>query len=157
MEVTTMKRLILGMSMKRKDLAEWIDNHTWQAMVALAQLYLFPQGNRIHWRKEVWEKFSEMYTLKKTHQFPDSQFILDNSWGLNKKYINDALQRAMDKEDQYEPIKGWSYDEFYNIVKDYFTWLASYLSCNHQIPLHEVKHKLDRLGLDEVDLRVENR
>lgn len=143
-----MKRYIVGMSLRRKDLGDWIDNHTFQVMVALAQLYLFPQGNRVHWRKEVWEKFSRMYTLKRSSKLPSADFILDSSWGRNKHNVMNALQYAIDKEDQYEP-NSYSYDEFYQIVEDYFMWLSSNLSQNETLRLSDVKIELDSLGLNE--------
>lgn len=144
-----MKRLIYGMSMKRKDLGDWIDNHTWQVMVALAQLYLFPQGNRVHWRKEVWEKFSKMYTLKKTGKLPDADFIFENSWGRNKNEVRNALQYAKDKESDYKARSGVTFDEFYQIVQDYFLWLSDNLSQDSTLVLQDVKDELDSLGLDE--------
>ena len=145
-----MKRMIVGMSMSRRDLQDWIDNHTFQVMVALAQLYLFSEGNRVHWRKEVWEKFSRMYTLKHNGKLPDAQFILDSSWGRNKHDVATALQYAKDKEDNYKSREGTTFDEFYQIVEDYFLWLADSLSRNGVLVLSDVKDELDRLGLDEV-------
>ena len=145
-----MKRMIVGMSMKRKDLGAWIENHTFQVMVALAQLYLFPQGNRVHWRKEVWEKFSRMYTLKKSGKLPSAQFILDNSWGMNKQNVSRALQYAADKESEYLPQAHVTTDDFYQIVEDYFMWVADQLSRVPALNLVDVKLELDRLGLDEI-------
>lgn len=151
-----MKRVIYGMSMKRSELADYIDNHTYQTIVALAQLYLFPQGNRVHWRKEVWEKFSRIYTLKKTNKLPSADFIYNNSWVKHSKNIHRIMQYAMDKEDEYTPLKGTTLDEFYQIAQDYFIWLSNMLSTHSEILLSEVKEELDRLGLDEVDLRVQH-
>lgn len=146
-----MKRMIVGMSMKRKDLGAWIENHTFQVMVALAQLYLFPQGNRVHWRKEVWEKFSRMYTLKKSGKLPSAKFILDNSWGMNKQNVSRVLQYAADKEsEEYLPQAHATTDDFYQIVEDYFMWLADQLSRVPALNLADVKLELDRLGLDEI-------
>jgi hypothetical protein len=136
------------MSLSRSDLGDYIDNHTWQVMVALAQLYLFPQGNRVHWRKEVWEKFSRMYTLKKSNKLPDAKFIFEHSWGRNKHEISNALRYAQDKEDQYEAQEHATVDEFYLIVQDYFLWLADQLSQNSALALIDVKDELDRLGLE---------
>lgn len=144
-----MKRAIVGMSKKRKELAAWIEDHTFQTIVALAQLYLFPTGNRVHWRKEVWEKFSRMYPLRSSGKLPSAQFILDNSWGMNKRWAKNALQYAMDKEEDYEPRKDAQFQEFYQIVDDYFNWLADRLSQENQLSLKEVLDELDRLGLDE--------
>lgn len=149
-----MKRYIVGMSMKRRDLGDWIDNHTFQVIVALAQLYLFPNGNRVHWRKEVWEKFSRIYTLKNTGKLPSARFILDNSWNKHKNRISRIMQYAADKEDQYRAADSTTLDEFYQIAEDYFYWLADNLSQNNELLLSEVKEELDRLGLTEVDDRT---
>lgn len=147
-----MKRYIVGMAMKRNDLGDWIDNHTFQVMVALAQLYLFPQGNRVHWRKEVWEKFSRMYTMKRANKLPSADFILQNSWERNKRNVQNALNYAIDKESSYTPVSH-TYDEFYQIVEDYFIWLASKLSVNETLRLPDVRDELDSLGLtEEMDL-----
>lgn len=144
-----MKKYVYAMSIKRSDLGDWIDNHTFQVMVALAQLYLFPTGNRVHWRKEVWEKFSRMYRLKHSNKLPSADFILQNSWGRNKHNVNNALNYAIDKEDSYTP-KSYTYDEFYQIVEDYFMWLASQLSQNETLRLSDVKEELNSLGLSEI-------
>ena len=149
-----MKRRIFGMSMKRGDLGDWIDNHTFQVIVALAQLYLFPGGNRTHWRKEVWEKFSRIYTLKRSNKLPSAEFILSNSWDKYKGRLARILQYAADKEDEYIPIKSAHLDEFYQVAQDYFYWLADSFSKNQELLLSEVKEELDRLGLTEIDTRV---
>lgn len=70
-----MKIAVLGMSKSRKDLGDWIEDHTWQTMVAIAQLYAFPNGNRVHWRKEVWEKFDRMHLFRHNSKLPDAKFI----------------------------------------------------------------------------------
>lgn len=149
-----MKRYILGMSMNKRDLASWIDNHTYQTLVAIAQLYLFPNGNRVHWRKEVWEKFSRIYTLKIGNKLPSAKFILDNSWNTHKQELGRILQYAQDKESQYEIYPDANFDEFYQIAEDYFYWLSDKLSTHKELLLSEVKEELDALGLDEIDSRI---
>lgn len=146
---SSMKRLILGMSMNRSDLADWIDNHTWQVMVALAQLYLFPNGNRVHWRKEVWEKLSRVYPLKHSNKLPSAQFIFDSSWGRNKRLIGKAMQYALDKEDKYEPREHATVSEFYQICEDYLLWMSDRLAQDEVLVLSDVKQELDSLGLAE--------
>ena len=145
-----MKRLVYGMSMKKSELADWIDNHTFQVMVSLAQLYLFPSGNRVHWRKEVWEKFSRVYTLKHNRKLPSAQFILDSSWLRNSHNVQNALQYAIDKEDQYQSKADWNFDDFYLICQDYFIFVADKLSQNETLMLSDVKAELDRLGLYDI-------
>ena len=69
-----MKIYVKAMSMQRKALIDWIDAHTFQVMVSLVQLYLYPTGYRRHWRKEVWEKFSRMYSFKHNSKLPSTEF-----------------------------------------------------------------------------------
>lgn len=140
---------IFAMSRSRKDLGSWIEDHTFQVMVALAQLYLFPHGNRVHWRKEVYEKFSQMFPFRHNNKLPDQKFILDNSWNVNSRFIHNALQRAIDKETEYVPIDNIDENEFYVIVEDYFMWLSYSLSKTNRVSLQEVLEELDRLGLSE--------
>ena len=142
-----MKIVILGMSKSRKDLGEWIEDHTWQTMVAIAQLYAFPNGNRVHWRKEVWEKFDRMHLFRHNNKLPDAKFILDNSWNVNKQFVADALQYAIDKEEEYEPRADLDVSELTGIISKYFTWLAEVLSKHPAVQKSEVLNKLDELGL----------
>ena len=49
-----MYRYIKAAAMKQKSLAAWIEERTSPTLLALAQLYLFPDNeNKLHWRKEV--------------------------------------------------------------------------------------------------------
>lgn len=138
---------VQAMSMKRGDLKDWIEDHTYQVIFALGQLYLFPSGNRVHWRKEVWEKFSRMHTLKPTKKLPSSQFILDNSYGVFKNRMSSILQQVIDKEDAYTPISNIDDERFRLIVYDYFLWLSAYLSYSEFLTKADVLTELDRLGL----------
>lgn len=142
-----MKMYIRAMSMKRGDLKDWIEDHTYQVIFALGQLYLFPSGNRVHWRKEVWEKFSRMHTLKPTRKLPSSQFILDNSYGVFKNRMSSILQQVIDKEDEYTPISNIDDERFRLLVYDYFLWLSAYLSYSEFLTKADVLTELDRLGL----------
>ena len=145
-----MKMYIRGMALSRSDLGNWIDNHTFQVMVALAQLYLFPSGTqRKHWRIEVWEKLSRMHKLKMTNRLPSADFIFKNSFGRNKGNISDALQYAKDKEHDLIPQASEVYGDFYQVVEDYFMWLAGELSHSETVVMQDVLNELDRLGLPE--------
>lgn len=145
-----MKKYIYAMSMNRGDLRDYIESHTRQVIIALAQLYLFPIGNRVHWRKEVWEKFNTIHTLKPLKKLPSAKFIFDNSYSLYLKRIPALLQYAIDKEEQYSPIDTMDYEEFRVIVYDYFIWLSDYFSQTADLAKSDVLEELDRLGLTEV-------
>lgn len=145
-----MKVYIQSMSMNRGDLREYIESHTRQVIIALAQLYLFPSGSRVHWRKEVWDKFNEMHTLKFSKKLPSAKFIMDNSYAVYINRITGLLQYAIDKEEDYTPIKSIDEEAFRVLVHDYFLWLAEKLSQNEFLNKTEVLAKLDQLGLTEV-------
>lgn len=136
-------------SKSRKDLGAWIEEHTFQVIVALAQLYAFHGGNRGHWRREVWSKFPEMHTFRHNNKLPDAKFILANSWDVNKKYVENALQYAIGKEYEYEPRTDISLDEFYSIAQQYFYWLAEYYTTHRAMIPKDCYSELDKLGLNE--------
>lgn len=144
-----MKVYIKAMSMSRGNLRDWIEDHTYQVIIALGQLYLFPDGNRTHWRKEVWEKFSRIHTLKPSRKLPSAKFILDNSYSLYQNKMASILQYVIDKESEYVPISSIDDERFRLIVEDYFLWLASYLSQTELLDKDDVLSELDRLGLTE--------
>ena len=145
-----MKVDIRGMALSQSRLGNWIDNHTFQVMVALAQLYLFPNGARKHWRTEVWEKLSRMHKLKMTNKLPSADFIFKYSFTRNLNNIANALQYAKDKEHDLNPKESEVYGDFYQIVEDYFMWLAGELSHHETLSISDVLNELDRLGLPEV-------
>lgn len=147
--INAVKEAILGMSTKRKDVGAKIEDHTPQTIIALAQLYLFPYGNRIHWRKEVWEKFYNVDRFKGSNKLPSGEFILKNSWEVHKDNLDTYLQFALNKEEDYESRADVNISEFYEIVELYFYWLADILSQFGFVNLNQVKCKLDELGLGE--------
>ena len=144
-----MKRMIVGMSKSKSDLGSWIEDHTWPVMVALAQLYLFPYGPRVHWRKEVWEKFDRMHLFRHNNKLPDAKFILANSWNVNRSFVEDAIQYAIDKEEDYSPRDDINIHELSLIMQNYFEWVADILSKHVALQKDDVLAKLDELGLTE--------
>lgn len=142
---------IVGMSKGRRELGGWIEDHTVPVMVALAQLYIFPNGCRTHWRQKVWDKFHEMKRFMHNKKLPDAQFILDNSWSINKSEhdLDTVIRYVIKKEKSYEPRKDINKTELSSIMESYFTWLADKLSDEFLLDVDEVKQKLDELGLNE--------
>ena len=147
--IKTAAESILAMSTSRKEVGARIEDHTPQTIIALAQLYLFTNGNRVHWRKEVWEKFYSVDRLKGSNKLPDANFILKNSWEVHKDNLDTYLQFAIGKEESYEPRTNVDQSQFYNIVKEYFFWLADILSQKGFVNTIAVRQKLDELGLGE--------
>lgn len=140
-------KLYIFTSKSRKDLGDWIEDHTFQVMVAISQLYAFPTGPRFHWRQEVWEKFDRMKLFRHNKKLPDAKFILENSWEVNKGFVDSALNYAIDKETDYIPKENLDISELTNIIEQYFIWLADELSKKPAVRLESVLKKLDELGL----------
>ena len=144
-------QMILGMSKSRRDLEAWIEDQTLPTMIAIAQLYVFPNGARTHWRREVWEKFHTMHLLRHNKQLPSANFILKSGWEVNNrdKQLRDVVRFVIGKEDAYSPRKDIDINELTYLMEEYFEWLAWRLSKSQLIEPDEVYSELDRLGLRE--------
>lgn len=139
---------IYGMSYRRSDLAAWIEDHTFPAMICLAQLYMFPNSeNRRHWATELFATFHSMRVLRGTSRVPSSRFIFENSWGIDEKYFKDACNAAEDKELELDVREDFSYDAVRELMRSYFEWIASELSVHRAITLSDVFNELDVLGV----------
>lgn len=138
---------VLAFAESRAEIGYIIDAHTYQVMVHLAKLYLFPGAReRNHWCHEVWVHFKGLPKLKPTNKLPDAHFIFERSWEANVDYLSDAIEDAIKDEDSLTPRSDCNAAELSAIMDQYFTWLSSKLSCG---PLHgsDVYPKLDELGL----------
>lgn len=145
-----MKRVIYGMSISKKDLAAWIEDHTFPVMCAIAQLYLFKDvPTRNHWRVEVWEKLHEMKLLKQNNKLPSKEFIYNSSWRVDKDYVEDAVKWAISKEQDFKAPDVVCIHELSEIMEIYFQWLSDKLSKSRVIHIDEVRDQLDKLGLTE--------
>lgn len=140
---------VVAMGKGRKELGSWIEDHTTQVMIALAQLYVFPHGNRVHWRKEVWEKFFEMKRFTSNNKLPDPEFIMKNSFRVHEKQIPNHVRFVKGKEEAYTPRKDIDLKQLHDIEEAYFSWLSDYLSREDFLPKEDVLNKLNELGLGE--------
>ena len=139
---------IFAMSKSRSELESWIEDHTFPTMCAIARLYLFPNCTvRNHWRQEVWSKFSEMHILRRTKRLPNAGFIYSNSWRVNSQFVQNAVDWAIDHEDQLTPRDDIDIQHLSELMDSYFTWLSEILSKNRVLKTNDVYRKLDELGL----------
>lgn len=139
---------IFGMSKAKSDLASWIEEHTRPVMYAIAQLYVFPQSiYENHWREEVWSKFNEMHLFRHNNKLPSPEFIYENSWKPNKKFVKRSIEWAINKEKELTPRKDIDTDELTYLMQLYFVWLSDMLSTNPDVFPEEVYKELDELGL----------
>lgn len=139
---------VYGMSMRRSDLASWIEGRTFPTMCAMAQLYLFPDAEcRNHWYHEVWEKFHSMRLLKRSNKLPKQSFIYDNSWRINDRFVGDSINWAVGHEYGREPREDVVVDQLRSMMDSYFHWLSTKLSENRVVSPSEVKEKLVELGV----------
>ena len=146
-----MKKYIMGMAYRRADLAAWIEDHTFPVMGTLAQLYLFPTAStQSHGTHDVWEKFHSMHVLKGSNKLPSAQFILQNSWEVNKSFVESAVNWAIGKEYQLTPRTDADLDRLTAIMAAYFDWLAHELSTVRVVNPAAVATKLAELSLISV-------
>ena len=139
---------IFELAQRRRDVAAWIEDKTFPVLVALAQLYLFPDIQYVnHWRQEVWSNFNRVKFLMGRNKVPSKEFILKSGWEVNKKYVKRYLDYTLGKEYQLEPIANMDSDVFYEIAESYFDWLAEKLSEESVVSPKEVYSKLEELGL----------
>lgn len=145
-----MKQRYIAASMCKTDLRDWIDDNTFPTMCAIAALYLFEGAPiRRFWRYEVWENFRSMKVRKWSRTLPSAKFIFNNSWGLNRLFVQDAIIWAIKHNSEFVPKQQIDRDELYSIMEDYFTWLSAKLSTCRILASNSVLHKLDELGLTE--------
>lgn len=143
-----MKRIIYAMSKAKSDLAAWIEDHTFPTMCAIAQLYLFPEYSaKSHWRQEVWSKFGQMHILRTTKDLPSSKFIFENSWGVDKRFVEDAVDWATGHEENLTPREDIDLEYLYSLMEAYFEWASTKLSVSRALKPKDVYAKLEELGL----------
>ena len=136
--------------MKKKDLEAAIDEKTWPTLLALAQLYLFPDNiNKMHWRKGVWANFHRVVPLKSKNKYPSTSFIFESSWIHNRRNLRKIIQEAIGKEDKFEAdaFRYQNWTMFEDLTFDYFEWLSKELSKNGIVEATDVYAKLAELGL----------
>lgn len=140
-----MKRVILAMSLSKRDLGAKIEQGTRELVNHMIKLWLYPNSeNTAKWRKEVAEKLNHVDSFKGSHKLPSEQFILDNSWKIWRPRLPDMLQYIVDDYGQPENQKG--FNEMRDSIDEYFTWLAHTLSYMGQVSYNQIYRTLDTLG-----------
>ena len=145
-----MKRLhryIYGSAMRRRDLADWVEDRTFPVMDVLAQLYLFPNTEyENHWRGELYAAWNRVKLLKGS-KLPSKEFLIQSTFGVNKHSASRILQSMVDKEYELKPRVGYNVETYLELCEDYFEWLCDILSKHQIVVRSEVYSKLDEMGL----------
>lgn len=132
------------------DIGDHLEEVTLPLLESLAQLYLFPNTEyENHWRVEVWEKLSEVPKIKRSHKLPKKDYILKNTWYEYNDKIKTIMNRAVAHEYSLipDPVRRKNVSEFYNICKEYMSWIADKLSKDGIVDPEDVYQKLEDLGL----------
>lgn len=138
---------IYGSAMKRRDLADWVEDKTVPTMEVLAQLYLFPATEyENHWRQELYAAWNKVKLLK-GNKLPDKDFLLNSTLEVNRHLASRVLQSMIGKEHELTPRKNYNVNDYMNICDEYFDWLCDNLSKNQIVIHREVYNKLDEMGL----------
>ena len=141
------KRPIYASAMRRGDLAMWIEDRIHPVMLALSQLYVFPNSEyRNHWITEVWANFHDVKLLKHG-KLPSADFILRSGWLVNKPYAKKYIQIVIHKESSLVPRSDTSFDNLIQLMDNYFSWLADILSKDRLVDRYEVETELSKLGV----------
>lgn len=144
-----MIKVIFGQGLKRADIADNLQNQTFQTMVCLTQLYLYPNSNtRHHWLVELWNKYPQVPKFSRSKKWPDKKFILRNTIytmeNFSASYFVDYVEA---KEDEAATIANTNLEELESIYIDYFDWLSTKLDRNQRVTIHEVDSWLKQNNL----------
>lgn len=141
-----MKVIIYGSKFKR-DISAKLESLSKLVTQHIIALYLFPDSpNRNHWMGEVWSFLNDVPLVRGRNKPPRSRFIYENTWGIQKRYLNVHIQKVIDKESDYTPI---TCDKklLSEILDDYFRWISDKLSEDSYVSKSEVYDTLKDLGL----------
>ena len=137
---------VLAFAESRAHVGYMIDAHTYQVMVHLAKLYMFPGAQQHnHWCHEVWVQLKSVPTLKPSTKRPDWKFIFEHSWEMNVDFLKDAIEEAVSSEEELTPRADANSGELSAMMEQYFIWLSTELS-KANVHSSDVYPKLEELG-----------
>lgn len=145
-----MKIYVKASAMKKKDLADDLQDVTIPIIQHLLKLYLFPNAEeKMHWRREVAKLLRGVPKLKAKHKRPSANFIFENTYLMFSYRIKEFVDDVIADEYTLTPdnYKFQNIDWAVNIIEEYFDWLSNQLSTYGVITLPTIYSKLEELGL----------
>ena len=135
------------MSKSRKELKQWIEEQTFPTMCALAVCYLYNSidDEKTYKISDVYHAFNQMHLLR-SNKLPTKRFIYKNSWCINQRFVDCAINYAINKLDKNKMRDRINLLDFQFLCMRYFDWLSEKLSQVKIISFCDVEIKLKELG-----------
>lgn len=138
---------IFAISLPKREIASRLEVTTRQLIFHLIKLYLYPDSIYTnHWNNDVYNTLHSVSTIKRSHKLPSKKFILDNTIGLNKRFIPSLIKVI---EDDYTDQNGesieYTLDEIESAMYMYFDWISSVLSRDGYLSRKSVYETLKEL------------
>lgn len=140
---------ILGFAYSRSKIAEDLEANVRSIIRHLIKLWRYPHAAEVnHWRQEVYSFLYEVGRLKGSNKYPSVEFIMKNTYNVNKsdipKWFN-GVSRTYDGKFESLDIRD-DVDLMNKRIKEYFEWLADALSTDGYVFPEDVYSKLKELG-----------
>lgn len=139
---------IFGFAYSRSKIAEDLEANVRSIIRHLIKLWRYPYSDSVsHWRQEVYGFLYEVGRLKGSNKYPSSNFIMKNTYEVNKsdisKWLN-GVSRVYDNKFESTGIRN-DVDLMNTRIKEYFEWLAATLSVDGYVFPEDVYAKLKEL------------
>lgn len=139
---------ILGFSYSRSKIAEDLEDNVQPIMTHLIKLWRYPNSDSVsHWRQEIYNFLNRTRRLKGSNKYPSANFIMKNTYDVNKSDISKWLNGVSRVYDgKFEPTSIRNDADLMNErIKEYFKWLADVLSVDGYVFPEDVYSKLKEL------------
>ena len=139
---------ILGFAYSRSKVAEDLEANVRSIIRHLIKLWRYPDSGSVsHWRQEVYSFLYEVGRLKGSNKYPSANFIMKNTYEVNKSDISkwlSGVSRIYDGKVESTSIRN-DIDLMNERIKEYFKWLADVLSTDGYVFPEDVYSKLKEL------------
>lgn len=147
----TMRRVftaipVLGFAYSRSKIAEDLEANVQLIITHLIKLWRYPDAaDANHWSQEIYNFLHRVGRLKGSNKYPTADFIMKNTYEVNKSDISKWLSHVSRVYDEdYTSIR--TDTKLMNErIKSYFEWLAKMLSADGQVFSKDVYSKLREL------------
>jgi hypothetical protein len=139
---------IFGFAYSRSKIAEDLEANVRNIIMHLIKLWRYPNALEVnHWRQEVYNFLNQVGRLKSSNKYPSVNFIMKNTFDVNKpdipKWLN-SISHVYDEDFESTGIREDT-ELMSERIKEYFEWLASKLSDEGNVFSKYVYSKLKEL------------
>lgn len=139
-----MKRYVYAQAKSKADVGADLEQGVDELIMHLIKLRLYPHSTSVnHWRREVAEKLHRTDVFKRSHKLPSAEFILDNTYRVNEKFLANYLHVVVT---DYGRPQSFDRSALFDDIRDYFEWIANELSQSRSVAYGDIYQKLEKLG-----------